>query len=53
LLPLSATFCVDHGHEVAGVDVRREDRLVLPAQQRRHLAGQAAEHDIEASMTCH
>ena len=37
---------VNHHHEVAGVDVRREDRLVLPAQQYRHLAGQAAKHDI-------
>ena len=37
---------VHNDHEVARVHVWREDRLVLPAQQHRHLAGQAAEHDI-------
>src|SRR6516165_7742124 len=37
---------VHHDDEVAGVQVRREDRLVLAAQQRRYLAGQAAEHNV-------
>ena len=37
---------VDDDHEVAGVNVRGEDGLVLAAQEHRHMAGQAAEHDI-------
>src|SRR5690606_12359662 len=37
---------VDDDDEVTGVDVRREDRLVLAAQQRGGLAGQAAEDDV-------
>src|SRR5580700_8393723 len=39
---------VDHDDEVAGVDVRREDRLVLAPQQHGHVAGQAAEHDVRS-----
>ena len=37
---------VDDDHEITGVHVRREDRLVLAAQQDRRLAGQAAKHDV-------
>src|ERR1700731_2182371 len=37
---------VHDDHEVAGVDVRGEDWLVLASQEHRHMAGQAAEHDI-------
>src|SRR5579875_1680318 len=36
---------VDDDHEVTGVHVRREDRLVLAAQQDRRMAGQPAEND--------
>src|ERR1700733_6454349 len=37
---------VDHDDEVTSVDVRSENGLVLAAQQHRHMAGQAAEHDV-------
>src|SRR6266567_2880742 len=37
---------VDDDHEVPGVHVRREDRLVLAAQQDGRLAGQPAEYDL-------
>ena len=37
---------VDDDDEVAGIDVRGVDRLVLPAQELRGLAGQATEHDV-------
>jgi hypothetical protein len=37
---------VHDDHEVARVHVRREDRLVLAAQQYRCLARQAAENDV-------
>src|SRR6478752_3555110 len=37
---------VDDDDEVATVDVRRERRLVLAAQQRRGLGREAAEHDV-------
>ena len=37
---------VDHDDEVTGVDVRSENGLVLAPQQHRHMAGQAAEHDV-------
>ena len=35
---------VDHDHVIAGVHVRSEDRLVLAAQQHRHLGRQPAQH---------
>ena len=35
---------VDHDHVVAGVDVGRPDRLVLPAQQGGRLGGDLAQH---------
>src|ERR1700677_59924 len=37
---------VDHDHEVARVDVRGEDRLVLAAEQHCRVAGQTAKHDV-------
>ena len=37
---------IDDDDEVTGVDVRREDRLVLAAQQGGRVAGQAAEDDV-------
>src|SRR6266568_4577231 len=37
---------VDHDHEIAGVHVRGEYRLVLAPEQHRHVAGQAAEHHV-------
>ena len=37
---------VDDDDEVAGVDMRGVDRLVLAPQQLRGLAGQPAEHDV-------
>src|SRR5205823_10642305 len=50
LLPLLAGQCdlrgVDDDHEVAGVDVRGIDRLVLAAEKASGLGGEAAEHDV-------
>src|ERR1700722_320551 len=37
---------IDDDDEVASVDVRREDGLVLAAQQRLRVAGQPAEYDV-------
>jgi hypothetical protein len=37
---------VDHDDEVAGVDVRREGRLVLPAQHRRDAAREATQGKV-------
>ena len=39
---------VDDDDEVAGVHVRRVDRLVLAAQAQRDLAGEAAQHLVGA-----
>src|SRR4051794_6230694 len=37
---------VDDDHEVAGIDVGSEDRLVLPPQHAGDLSGQPAQHEI-------
>jgi hypothetical protein len=37
---------VDDDDEVAGVDVRGEDRLVLAAEERRGLRGEPTEDDV-------
>jgi hypothetical protein len=46
LLPERDLVSVDDDDEVAAVDVRRERRLVLAAQQVRRLHSQPAEHDV-------
>jgi hypothetical protein len=35
-------FSIDHDHKIAGIDVRREGRLVLAAQDRSHARRQTA-----------
>ena len=44
---------VDNDHEVAGVDMRSEDRLVLAPQQRGDLGGEAPSGMLAASITHH
>src|SRR5262245_38274802 len=37
-------FGVDHHHEIAGIEVRRENGLILPAEDVRDLHRQPPEH---------
>src|SRR5262249_8686403 len=39
---------IDDDHEVTGVDVRREDRLVLASEKGRGVGRQAAQHNVRS-----